>query len=91
MWSEKIFYSSWCHGQNGEGFGSVEDDIFDGGRGCELGIGCGDDSIEVLEQFLHGDFERKIAADDFEWMVLGYWVGDFLFGCELVDLVELRL
>ena len=88
MGSEEIFNPSGGHSQDGKGFGSVEDHVFDGWRVGQFGVGGRHYRIEILEYFLHGDFEGQVAADNLERVVLGEGVGGLFLGGEFVDIVQ---
>ena len=90
MGPEEIFDPSGGHSQDGEGFGSVENNVFDGRGVGEVGVGGCHNGIEILEYFLHRNFEGQVAADNLEGVVLGDGVGDLFLGGEFVDIVQFR-
>ena len=87
MGPEEIFDPSWGHGQDGKGFGSVEDHVFDGRGVGQFGVGGRHYRVEILEDFLHGDFKGQVAADNLEGIVLGEGVGGLFLGGEFIDVV----
>lgn len=80
MRPEEILHPPRRQSNDSECFSLIKLHISDGQRHCKFWVRGSNDRIEILKDFLNGDGEWQVVADEFQRMVLSNSIPILLFG-----------